>query len=101
MFPIPMLQAGHPSRPDAEADFVRDVVEDIQTRRPKLILIQNGRCFGCGSVTVDSFFRDHPPLAAALEAYSPQGTLRDGSEFQVLVRSAAPLRDSSEPAPGR
>jgi hypothetical protein len=90
LFPIPMLQAVHSTQGDPEADFVRDLAEDIRERHPKLVLIQIGRCAGCGATTVDGFFRDHPPLEAALEAYSPRGTVRDGSEFQVLVRASPP-----------
>ena len=84
LFPIPMMQAV--SSGDPEGAFVRDLAEDIRTRRPTLLLLQTGRCFGCKKASVDAFFREHAPLAAALEDYSLRGTVRDGQELQVFVR---------------
>jgi hypothetical protein len=89
LFPIPMLQAVHSDKGDPEHDFVRDLADDIRERRPKLVLLQTGKCFGCKKTSVDAFFREHPPLAAALEDYSLRGTVRDGQELQVLVRVAS------------
>jgi hypothetical protein len=86
LFPIPMLRAEGPAREDLENEFVRDLAEDIRERRPKLLLLQTGRCFGCSRTSVDAFFREHPPLASALEDYALKGTVRDGQELQVLVR---------------
>jgi hypothetical protein len=84
LFPIPMMQAI--SSGDPEGEFVRDLAEDIRARRPTLLLLQTGRCFGCKKTSVDAFFHEHAPLAAALEDYSLRGTVRDGQELQVFVR---------------
>jgi hypothetical protein len=91
LFPIPMLQAVHSEKGDPEEDFVRDLADDIRERRPKLVLLQTGKCFGCKKTSVDAFFREHPLLAAALEDYSLRGTVRDGQELQVLVRVPSTL----------
>ena len=85
LFPIPMMQAV--ANGDPEGDFVRDLAEDIRERKPTLLLLQTGRCFGCKKTSVDAFFREHAPLAAALEGYSLRGTVRDGQELQVFVRT--------------
>jgi hypothetical protein len=90
-----MMQAV--TRGDAEAEFVRDLAEDIQRQRPTLILLQSGRCFGCKSTSVDAFFRGHPPLASALEDYSLRGTVRDGQELQVLVRRVSAAAAAGSP----
>jgi hypothetical protein len=87
LFPIPMLQAALRVKGDPEGEFVRELSEDIRERRPKLLLLGTGPCFGCKQTSVAAFFREHPPLAAALEGYSLRGTVRDGQEFQVLVRA--------------
>jgi len=89
LFPIPMMQAA-PAGSDVEAEFVRDLADDLRERRPTLLLLQKGRCYGCKKTSVDAFFREHPPLAAALEQYSLRGTVRDGQELQVFVRTPAP-----------
>jgi hypothetical protein len=86
LFPIPMLREVHSPSGDPEGDFVRDLSADIRERRPKLLLLQTGWCYGCGMQSVDDFFRQHPPLAAALADYSPRGNVRDGWDFEVLVR---------------
>ena len=44
---------------------------------------------GARRTSVDAFFREHPPLAAALEDYSSRGTVRDGQELEVLVRASS------------
>ena len=87
LFPIPMLRANASAPGDPEAEFVRDLSEDLRVRRPKLLLLQTGRCFGCAKTSVDAFFREHPPLAAALQEYSLRGTVRDGQELEVFVRA--------------
>jgi hypothetical protein len=87
LFPIPMLPLVRSAPGDPEGEFVRDLAEDIRERRPQLILLQTGRCFACAKTSVDAFFREHAPLAAALEGYSLRGTVRDGQELQVFVRA--------------
>lgn len=90
LFPIPMLQRIEPSGGTAEDCFVGELAEDIRSRRPKLLLLSTGRCFGCKKTSVAAFFHDHEPLASALEDYSLRGTVRDGQEFEVLVRVETP-----------
>jgi hypothetical protein len=89
LFPIAMLQGGGAPDGDAEAEFVRELAEDIRVRQPALLLLQSGRCFGCTKTSVDAFFREHAALATALDAYSLRGTVRDGQELQVFVREAS------------
>jgi hypothetical protein len=89
LFPIPMMQAVPDDGGVFENEFVRDLAEDIRERRPTLLLLQTGRCFGCKSTSVDAFFREHPPLAAALQDYSLRGSVRDGQELQVFVRTSS------------
>jgi hypothetical protein len=88
LFPIPMLEAVEPDGGELEQAFVSELAEDIRERRPKLLLLQKGRCFGCKKSSVDAFFRGHPPLEAALRDYSLRGTVRDGQELEVFVRAA-------------
>jgi hypothetical protein len=89
LFPIPMMQAVPDDGGATEAAFVRDLADDLRERRPTLLLLQTGRCFGCKSTSVDAFFREHPPLASALQDYSLRGTVRDGQELQVFVRTSS------------
>jgi hypothetical protein len=81
-----MLPALSSDAGDPEGEFVRELAEDIQQRRPKLLLIQTGRCFGCNKTSVDTFFREHAPLRAALDDYTLRGTVRDGQELEVYTR---------------
>jgi hypothetical protein len=88
LFPIPMMSAV--GARDVEETVVRELAEDLERRRPALLLLQTGRCFGCKSTSVDAFFRGHPSLAAALDDYSLRGTVRDGQELEVFVRRVTP-----------
>jgi hypothetical protein len=89
LFPIPMQKAASVPGADVEGDFVRELAEDIRGRRPKLLLLQKGRCYGCTKTSVEAFFHEHAPLDAALGDYSLRGTVRDGQELQVFVRKPA------------